>query len=138
MRLTLADDERATGTWQYRTANGWTAHLAAAGTFTVDCPPAPPVAVAMSYDCTSASVTVELGRQFNGTLTPEHNSTKHAMVLQISGAATGRYTLAAGATATAHTSPLTCGKHSQMTVRSGIQRTNHAWNYGQAAEITTP
>ena len=138
VHLTLSDGERVTGSWQYHTAKGWTAHLAAPGSFTVDCPAAPPIAVAMSYDCTSASVTVELGRQVNGVLTPQRNTTKHAMVLQVSGAAHGSYTLAAGATATAHTWPLTCGQHAQITVRSGIQRANHAWNYGQPAEITTP
>lgn len=136
--VTLADGARVTGAWQYRTSRGWTGKVAAGGTFVVDCPAAPPVAVAMSYSCTTASITVELGQQTNGTLTAERNSTKHAMVLVVTGAVSGRYPLAAGATATAHTWPVTCGNHASITVQSGVQRAGGGWNYGQAASITTP
>lgn len=136
--VTLADGDRVTATWQYHTSKGWTHKVGAAGTFVVDCPAAPSVAVAMSFNCTTASVTAELGRQVNGTLVAEHNTTKHAMVLVVSGAVSGRYTLARGATATAHTWPVTCGSHATITVQGGVQRRSGSWNYGQPASVNTP
>ena len=134
----LSDGLRVTGTWQYRTSKGWTSGGAAAGSFVVDCPAAPSVAAAVSYDCSAASFTATLGRQVNGTITPQRNTTKHQMVLTISGAVTGRFALAPGATATTHTWPLTCGHHAQITIQSGVQRTTGGWNYGQPATITAP
>jgi hypothetical protein len=134
----MTDGLRVTGTWQYRTSKGWATGGAAAGTFVVDCPAAPPVAAALSYDCNAASFSAALGKQGNGSIAVQRNTTKHQMVLTVSGAMTGRFTLAPGATATTHTWPLTCGRHAQITIQSGVQRSNGGWNYGQPATITAP
>lgn len=136
--VTMPDGLRVTASWQYRTGKGWTTKSAAAGSFGVDCPAAPPVAAALSYDCTAASFTATLGQQRNGSIAVQRNTTKHQMVLTVSGAVTGRFTLAPGATAAAHTWPITCGRHAQITIQSGIQRSGGGWNYGQPAIITAP
>jgi hypothetical protein len=138
IRTALPDGTRVSATWRYRTAHGWTRALPAAGAFVVDCPPAPPVALAVSYDCDDAAATVMLGRQQDGVLEPLHNRTTHRLVLVVQGAATGRFAVAAGETATAHTFPVACGTGATLTVRSGVQRTAGDVNYGDPLEVTMP
>ncbi|MDT4919879.1 MAG: hypothetical protein QOI15_781 [Pseudonocardiales bacterium] len=138
IQLALDDGVRVSATWRYLTRRGWTRAYPAAGAFVVDCPAPPPVAVAASYDCTAATVTVVLGRQRGGALRPLRNRTSHRMLLVVSGAAAGRFTLTAGATATAHTFRLACGVGAVLTVRSGVRRTGGGVNYGDPLEIRMP
>jgi hypothetical protein len=135
---TLADGERVTAAWQYRTAQGWTGLMVAAGSFVVDCPAAPAVAVVVSYDCRAATVIVALGRAAGAGLVPTRNRTAHRMVLVLSGARSGRYSLEPGATATPHAFPITCGTHATVAVRGGVQRHNGAYNYGPPAQVVLP
>lgn len=137
-RVTLADGVSVSATWQYRTPRGWTDPLPAGGGFVVDCPAAPPVAVALGYDCARATLTAVLGTQADGTLTPLRNGSTRHMVLVIGGAISGRFDLAPGATARPHTYPVSCGTHATVTVRGGIQRRAGAYNYGRVATATTP
>jgi hypothetical protein len=134
----LADGVSVSATWRYRAPSGWTAPLPAAGWFTVDCPPVPPVAVALDYDCTHAAVEVTLGTQRAGGLVPLQNSTRHAMTLVLTGAVSGRYAVAPGQTASVHSFPLTCGVDSSLTVQAGVQRDSGAYNYGQRAVLALP
>jgi uncharacterized protein YbdZ (MbtH family) len=83
-------------------------------------------------------VTATLGTQRNGAIVAERNTTRHAMVLVVSGAVSGRYSLAPGATASPHSWTLTCGTHSTVSVTGGVQRSNGGWNYGPPATITAP
>jgi hypothetical protein len=137
--VTLADGDRVVGTWQYHLAGQrWSARRAASGGFTIDCPAAPTVAVAMSYDCTSAAVTAVLGAVRSAGVVAARNTTRHAMVLVVSGAVSGRFPLATGATASPHRWSIACGTHSTITVSGGVQRSNGGWNYGQPATITLP
>jgi hypothetical protein len=134
----LNDRVTVTATWQYRTRTGWSRPVAAPGRFTVDCPPAPPVAVALSYDCTTAALSVALGTQRNGALLPLRNSSRHRMVLAVGGAETGWFQVAPGATATVHTYSIPCGTHTTVTVRGGVQRGSGGYNFGQTATVVTP
>jgi hypothetical protein len=135
---TLHDGLLVTASWRFRTPGGWTAPVPAPGSFRVDCPPAPPVAVAVSYDCRSATLTVTLGRQDSGSLIPLHNATTHPMVLVVAGARADRFTVAPGATDTPHSYPIDCGAAAVVAVRSGIQRDAGGYNYGQTTQITLP
>jgi hypothetical protein len=137
-QVILADGVSVSATWRYRTPDGWTQPLPAAGWFTVDCPPAPPVAVAISYDCTDATLAVALGRQVDGSLVPLRNRTTHRMVLVIGGALAGRFDLAPGAIARVHSYPIKCGTPAAVTVQGGIQRASGPYNYGVVATLTTP
>jgi hypothetical protein len=136
--IALADGISVSATWRYRTPHGWTRPLPAVGAFVVDCPAAPPVAVAVSYDCADATVTVVLGRQRDGALLPLHNDTRHQMVLIVGGASVGRFALPAGETATAHTFRIACGSAALLIARSGVQRADGAFNYGEQLEVTMP
>jgi hypothetical protein len=135
---TVHDGELVTASWRFRAPSGWTAPVGAPGTFRVDCPPAPPVAVAVSYDCHSATLTVALGRQNGGQLIPLHNATRHPMVLVIEGARTGRFTLAPGATDVTHSFAIACGAAAAVAVRSGVQRDSGDYNFGQPTQVTLP
>jgi hypothetical protein len=135
---TLADGDHVTAAWRFHGPHGWTGPVAAGGSFVVDCPPAPPVAVSLSFDCRSATLSVALGRQPGGVLAALRNSSSHRMVLLLSGALTGRFVLEPGGTATAHTFELTCGAHATVIVRGGVQRRGGAWNYGLPAQVVLP
>jgi hypothetical protein len=134
----LHDGVSVSATWQYRTTGGWTRPLPADGWFTVDCPPAPPVAVALGYDCAAATLAVVLGRQRGGALLPLRNRTMHRMVLVVLGAVTGRFELAPGATATVSEFSVGCGSHATVTVCGGVQRAAGTYNYGQPVTVTLP
>jgi hypothetical protein len=135
---TLHDNERVTAAWRFQTPQGWTAPIAAGGSFTVDCPPAPSVAVAVASDCSTATLTAALGRQSGGDLVPLRNSTTHRMVLVVDGVRSGRFTLAPGATATPHSFVLSCGTSATIAVRAGIERDNGAYNYGETTRVVVP
>jgi hypothetical protein len=137
-QVVVADGVSVSATWEWRTAHGWTQPIPAEGWFVVDCPAAPPVAVALGYDCTRATLTAVLGTQSNGSLVPLRNDTAHRMVLVVGGAVDGRYELAPGATAAPHTFALRCGSHATITVRGGVQRGASTYNYGRITEVTTP
>jgi hypothetical protein len=137
-RTTLHDGEVVTASWRFRTPHGWTAPIPAGGSFRVDCPPAPPVAAAIGYDCRSATLTIALGRQSGGRLLGLHNATAHRMVLVLEGARVGRFTVAPGATATTHSFPIVCGEGATVAVRAGVQRTNGTYNYGGTTRVTLP
>jgi len=136
--VTIADGTQVSATWQFHTATGWTRPVPAAGSFTVACPAAPPVAVILSYDCTAATVSAVLGTQHGGVLSPLHNRTSHRMVLVLGGAASGRFALAPGAAATAHTFSVSCDAPATISVRGGVQRTDGSYNYADPMEITMP
>jgi hypothetical protein len=138
IEVALADQTSVGGVWQYRKPGGWTGKYPAGGSFVVDCPAAPPVAVLVSYDCTDARVTVLLGRQRHGALRPLHNTTRHRMFLIVGGSATARLAVPPGATATPHTFHFACGTGAAITVRSGVQRTGGEVNYSDPLEITMP
>lgn len=134
----LDDGVTVRAAWQYRSPAGWTAPVPAAGTFVVDCPPAPPVAVALSYDCTQAVLAVTLGRPDGTALVPLRNGTPHVMVLSVTGGLSGRYEILPGATAPVRTYPLQCGTHATVDIRSGVERTSGGYNWGAPAVVTTP
>jgi hypothetical protein len=139
IEVTLADRTSVGGVWQYRKpGGGWTRKYPAGGSFVVDCPAPPPVAVLLSYDCAAAKVTVLLGRQRHGRLRPVHNTSGHRMFLVVRGSASGWFALPSGATATPHTFRFACGTGAAITVRSGVQRTGGAVNYGDPLELTMP
>ena len=79
----------------------------------------PPVAVALSYDCTAAALTITLGQQASGHLAPMHNGSKHTMVLLLSGALTARHDVAPGSDAAVYSYPIACRTHAAITVRGG-------------------
>lgn len=137
-RTTLHDGDHVTASWRFGTPSGWTAPIPAAGSFTVDCPPAPPVAVTVAYDCRTATLTAVLGGQAGGDLQPLHNATTHRMVLVLTGARTGRFLLAPGATAAPHSFGLDCGTAAAVIVRAGIQRRSGAYNYGSTTRVVLP
>jgi hypothetical protein len=134
----LHDRDTVTASWRFDTPSGWTAPVAAAGSFRVDCPPAPPVAVAVSYDCRSATVTVLLGRQSDGQLVALRNATAHRMVLVLDGARSARYSVAPGAADAPHSFPIDCGTAAAIDVRAGIQRGNGSYNYGATTRVMLP
>jgi hypothetical protein len=138
IQATLHDRETVTATWQFHTPRGWTAPLPAPGSFRVDCPPAPPVAVTLSYDCHSAAVTVVLGRQRDGRLMPLRNESGHRMVLVLEGAQQARFPLDPGASAAPHSFPIACGSAAELTVSAGIQRGDGTYNYGAKTRVTLP
>jgi hypothetical protein len=137
-QTTLHDRDLVTASWQFHTPSGWTAPAPAGGSVRVDCPPAPPVAIAVSYDCRSAGVTVTLGRQSDGRLIALRNDTTHRMVLVLDGARSARFTVAPGATAAPHSFAVECGDAAAISVRAGIQRSNGTYNYGQTVHVTLP
>jgi hypothetical protein len=134
----LADGVSVSATWRYRTPRGWTRALPASGAFVVDCPAPPPVAVAVSFTCTSARVSVSLGTERAGVLHRLYNRTRHRLVLVVSGAAQGRYVVTPGAQATVHTFAVPCGTGASVTVRGGVQRSTGGYNYGDPVEVTMP
>lgn len=136
--VVLADGVTVSATWQYRTPGGWTGRLPASGWFTVDCPAPPPVAVLVSYDCNTATVSAALGRQHDASLAALDNRTSHRMMLLITGAVSGAYPVAPGATATVRTFPVDCGSAARLSIRSAIQRAGGGYNYGQPVELTMP
>jgi hypothetical protein len=96
------------------------------------------VAVALSYDCRSATLTVLLGRQKDGKVIPMHNASRHSMVLEVKGARAGRFTVVPGATDTPHSFAIDCGAAAAVAVRSGVQRDGGDYNYGQTTQVTLP
>jgi hypothetical protein len=134
----IADSTPVSGTWQYRTPDGWTRPLPAGGAFVVDCPGAPPVAVQLSYDCSAVLLSVSLGSHSGGALAPLRNTTPHPMVLLVSGAVRDRIELAPGSTAAVRDYRLDCGSHATVTVRGGVQRSSGGYHFGQPVEVTLP
>lgn len=134
----MADGMPVSASWQFHTVRGWTAPVPAAGSFTVDCPAVPPVALALGLDCRTASLIAGLGRQVQGRITPVRNVTRHPMVLVLEGAVTGRFPVAPGATATTHSFALACGSAGTVTVRAGIARADGAYNYGPRTMVVLP
>ena len=138
IQVALADGTQVSAVWQYRSPRGWTRKVPAAGSFVVDCPAAPPVAVAVSYTCTQARISATLGTQLDGTLRRLANRTTHRMVLVVSGAVRGRYVVAPGTRADVHTFLVPCGDNATVTFRSGVQRTSGAYNYGDPVTVALP
>jgi hypothetical protein len=136
--LAIADGERVTAAWRYRTPHGWSRAFPAPGSFVVDCPPAPPVAVLVGYDCTDAQVSVVLGKQRDGELRPLRNTTGHPMFLIVTGSAAARFAVPVGSTATAHTLHFACGTGAGISVRGAVQRTGGGLNYGEPLEVSMP
>jgi hypothetical protein len=137
-RTPIADATRVRASWQFRTPSGWTSPISAAGTFTVDCPPAPPVAALLDYDCADATLVLALGRVQDGALVPWHNGTRRRMVLVVSGGLSGSYEVAPGASASAHRFTLTCGPSAPVTVAGGVQRADGSYNYGHPTTVVLP
>jgi hypothetical protein len=137
-RKRLADGTSVSATWRYLTPRGWTRALPADGAFVVDCPAPPPVAVAVSFDCTQARVSATLGRERAGVLHRLVNRTSHRMVLVVRGAARGRYVVAPGARATVHSFEIPCGTGATVTLRSGVQRSTGGYNYSDPMQLTLP
>ena len=136
LSVTTRDGDRVTAGWQYKTSHGWSAVLPAAGTFVVDCPPAPPVGVSMTYDCTTAAVTIGLAKVGpHGTWTPLVNTTAHRMVLVINGT---QRIYADHNKSAVFTASATCGSHTTYTAQAGVQRANGQYNYGLVSSVTTP
>lgn len=136
--LRLADGTRVTAAWAYRTPHGWSRPVAAPGAFTVDCPAAPAVTVAMTYDCTRASVTVALGRSSAAGSAPAAvNTSRHRLVLVIGGAASARIYAEPGGRAL-YSASVACGSRAAYTVQAGVQRASGAYNYGPVASVITP
>ena len=135
----LADGTSVSATWQYRTPNGWTRRLPAAGAFVVDCPAPPPIAVAVSLTCVRSAIAATLGStQPDGTLDRMVNRTSHRMVLAVSGAVSGRYVLAPHTRAAVHAFRIPCGTGTTVTLRAGVQRTNGTYNYGNPMTVALP
>jgi hypothetical protein len=132
------DRDTVAASWRFRTPSGWTAPVPAGGSFRVDCPPVPPVAVLVSYDCHIAGFTVLLGRQSGGRLLPLRNETSHEMVLVLDGARSARFFLAPGETAAPQSFPVDCGSAAVIQVRAGVQRGNGTFNYGASARVVLP
>jgi hypothetical protein len=134
--VTTKDGDRVTAGWQFKTSHGWSAVVAAAGSFVVDCPAVPPVGVSMTYDCTNAAVTIGLAQVgANGMWTPLVNTTSHRLVLVID----GKQRIYADRNKTAlFTASATCGSHTTYTAQAGVQRANGQYNYGLVASVTTP
>lgn len=137
-QVRIADRVSVSARWRYRTPHGWTAPITAEGAFVVDCPAAPPVAVQLSYNCTYARLSAVLGRLHDGQLVPVRNSTRHTMVLEMTGWVSGRFELRPGATAVRHTIPFACGSAGAVTFRGGVQRAQGGYNYGPAAGVSLP
>lgn len=121
----LADGTRVTAAWQFASGRGWGAPLPAPGSFVVDCPPTPAVAVTMTHDCATARVTIS------------SSPSRHATRLLITGSR--RATVAAGSGRSASwTVSAPCGSALALTFRAAAQRANGGWNAGPAAGVTTP
>lgn len=136
--LTLHDGDHVMGVWRYRIHGRWTRAVAAGGTFTVDCPAVPPVAVSLTYDCAKASVRIALADPgSDGTWTPLVNRSRHAMLLIIGGAAAQRIRAGSGQTAV-FTASAVCGAPVTYTAQAAVQRSNGEYNSGPIASITTP
>ena len=132
----MPDGTRVSAGWAFHTPSGWTAPLPVGGSFVVDCPPVPPVAVSLGLDCRTAALTVVLGRRDGGgALVPLHNASRHPMVLDVGGAAAGHFGLAPGATATPHSFALGCSSTAEITVRAGIERADGSYNYGHLLRV---
>lgn len=138
LRTHVADGVSVSATWRYLTPHGWTRALPADGAFVVDCPPPPPVAVALSFTCSQARLSATLGSVRGGILRRFDNRTTHRMVLVVTGAAEGRYVVTPGTQATVHTFPVTCGEGASVRVRGGVQRSTGGYNYGDPVEVTVP
>ncbi|MDQ2796724.1 MAG: hypothetical protein M3Y06_06120 [Actinomycetota bacterium] len=133
-----ADGMRVTAAWQYRAPHGWSRPVPAAGTFTLDCPAAPEVTVAMSYDCTRGLVSIALGHTNpDGSRVPLVNTSRHRFVLVVGGAKTTRVYADHGRGAV-FTSAVACGLAATYTMQAGVQRANGGWNYGRTASVVTP
>lgn len=137
-RTRLADGVSVSATWRYLTPGGWSRRLPASGAFVIDCPEPPPVAVALTVNCTRARVAATLGTQRDGALRRLANRTRHRMVLVVSGAVSGRYVVAPGAVATVHTFRVPCGTGAAISLRGGVQRTNGGYNYGDPVAVAMP
>ena len=135
---TLADGTPVTASWRYRMPSGWTRRFPATGAFVVDCPAAPPIAVAVGFNCDRARVSAALGSEQDGTLRRLYNRTSHRMVLVVSGAVSGRYVVRPGTRAAVHTFGVACGTGASVTVRGGVQRTDGSYNYGEPVQVTMP
>ncbi|GAB2466300.1 Ig-like domain-containing protein [Jatrophihabitans fulvus] len=137
-RLVSRDGDRVSAAWQWRVHGRWSAPVAAAGTFVVDCPAPPPVAVTMTAGCVNARVTLGLAQPgAGGTWTPFRNTSRHAMVLLVSGDRTARVVAARGGEAM-WTATVPCGAGLALTARPAVQRASGGWNYGPSIAIRTP
>jgi hypothetical protein len=138
MSITLKDGHRVSATRQYRTPRGWSAQVAVAGTFVIDCPPAPGAAATVVFSCTTASVTIGLGTAgANGAWTPMTNTSTRGYVLVIGGAVTKHVYADHGKKAVA-TFTMACGAHKTFTFRGGVRRANGQYNYTPKATIISP
>lgn len=139
LAVVLRDGERVTASWRFLTPHGTSRPMAAEGTFVVDCPPVPAVAVSVVYDCAAASVTIALahpGSTARGW-TPLVNRTRHRMFLLIGGAVTRRLAADPGQSAT-FTASARCDTPVGYTARAGVERADHGVNVGPVATVTTP
>jgi hypothetical protein len=134
----LGDGTPVGAVWHYRTPDGWTRKYPATGSFVVDCPPPPPVAVAASFNCSRARISATLGTEREGTLRRLYNRTTHRMVLIVRGAVSDEYVVPPGTRATVHSFRVPCGTGASVTLRSGVQRTGGGYNYGDPVKITMP
>ncbi|HEV7204662.1 MAG TPA: hypothetical protein VGN18_08610 [Jatrophihabitans sp.] len=136
---TLRDGERVTASWRFLTPHGLTGPTAAAGSFVVDCPPVPAVAVSVVFDCATASVTIALAHRSSSTSgwIPLVNRTRHRMQLIIGGAVTRRVTAAPGHSAV-FSATARCDTPVRYTAQAAVERADHGYNEGPVASITTP
>ncbi len=137
-RVRARDGDRITATWQFRTGAGWSHQVRAAGSITVDCPPAPAVAALVRYDCSRARVLVTLSdRGLRGGWQPLVNRGRHRLVLVIGGARSARVYAGPGQRAEFRASA-DCSSPVTYTMRGGVQRSDGSYNYGAQAAVTTP
>ncbi|SHG84816.1 hypothetical protein SAMN05443575_2922 [Jatrophihabitans endophyticus] len=136
--VTSADGDRVGATWQYRVGRHWSRAVAAGGTFVVDCPPAPAVGVTLAANCTRATVTIGLAQPgAGGSWTPLVNTSRHRMVLDVSGSRTARVYAATGHEAVWTTSAR-CGAKLHLGFRGGVLRGSGRYNYGPNSAVVTP
>jgi hypothetical protein len=132
------DGQRVFARWQFKTKSGWSKPVVAKGAFVVDCPSVPPVGVTMTYNCTTASLTIGLANvAADGTWTPLVNASKHRMVLVIGGAKHLRILAKHGKSAV-FTTTASCDSPTTYTMQAGVQRDNGQYNYGPKGSVTTP
>jgi hypothetical protein len=60
------------------------------------------------------------------------------MALVLDGGLSDRVEVPSGTDAPIRTYPITCGTHTTVTVRAGVERTAGGYNFGQAATVVTP
>jgi hypothetical protein len=136
--LTLRDGDRVTAAWRYRIGGGWSRAVPLPGAFTVDCPPVPAVAVALSYDCARAWVRIALADiGAAGSWTPLVNHTRHRLMLIIGGAV-NRHIAAGPGQSAIFTATADCSAPLTYTAQAAVQRSGGGYNYGPVAAVTTP